>query len=112
MTTVYKIQVSDTFGNSHFTNRDETWYVLKDKEFDTEEEAKEYIIGRTRLFVPELSSHLITITDDKKHEFCNEFCFTNEVYMAKRRYFIGKPDLKVMKAQLIRDSIMVRNPIT
>jgi len=111
-TIVYKIQISDTFGNSHATNRDETWYVKKDKTFDTEEEAKEYIIDRTRLFVPELSSFLYILNDDEdKHDFCDKFCFTDERYMTKRRYFIGPPDLKKMKALLIKERIQVKTAI-
>ena len=88
---VYKIQISDTFGNSHATNRDETWYVKKDKTFDTEEEAKEYIIDRTRLFVPELSSFLYILNDDEdKHDFCDKFCFTDDMPF-KQLFFLVYP---------------------
>ena len=88
MTTVYKIQVSDTFGNSHTTNRDETLYVKKDKIFHTDEEAIEYIIDRTRLFIPELSYFLVDIKDDEeKLDFCNRFCFTDDMFMTRRRLF-------------------------
>jgi hypothetical protein len=93
MITVYKIQVSDTFGNSHSTNRDQTWSALFDKTFGNEEEAKEYIIGRTRIHVPELANFLINVFDEDKHEFCVKFCFTDDKYITSRRYFIGKPNI-------------------
>jgi hypothetical protein len=111
MQTVFKIEVSDTFGNSHFTNRDETWTVIRMGSFPKENDAKEYVIGRTKLFVPELSIFLINIPDDEKNKFCHQFCFTDDKYYTKRKFFIGKPNLKKMIELLKKENIQIKNSI-
>jgi hypothetical protein len=88
---VYKIK---TIGNS--------FYIIKSGIFKHENDANDFIISRTLLHVPELSTILINIPDNDKHKFCLQFCFTNDKYQKKRRYFIGHPFKKVIRTNLLR----------
>jgi hypothetical protein len=68
-----------------------SFYVIKSGIFKYENDAKDFIISRTILDVPELATILIDIPDKNKYDFSLQFCFTNNKYIKKRTYFIGHP---------------------
>ena len=110
MPVVYKISTSDTHGNYHQINRDETWFIHQDKQFDSKEEAKEYIRKKTRLFIPKLTICLINLPEEKKHSFCDKFCFTDDRYITHRRYFLGYPNLNNIKQHLKKSGVIIQQP--
>jgi hypothetical protein len=93
MTTVYQVIRSDTYGNSHFTNRDETWVTRKVQTFDTPEAAWVYVKEKERynpafvrlaLNVPERESLL--------DRFCRE-----PNYILDRNYHIERPTPQMIR---------------
>ncbi len=112
MISVYRIKTFDTFGNSHSTNRDESWSVHKDETFDTLEEAEKYVIEKS-LIHTEMATYSFELSKDEKQDFYRRFCFDNEddTFLTKRRYFIEYPDIKKIKQMLKKESVQVINTI-
>lgn len=63
-----------------------------------ENEAEAQIICYMHVQIIYNSTCLINVPDDEKHAFCFEYCFTNDTYLSKQRYFIGQPPVKRIKA--------------
>lgn len=64
MTTIYRIRAFDTFGNSHATNRDET--------FNTSEEAEKYVIEKSLVFT-EMAIYSFKLPEEEKKIFIVDF---------------------------------------
>jgi hypothetical protein len=97
---VYYLFKTDTFGNSHFVNRDETWTVKLRESFPSIEEAETYVINMSK-------RDIVRFCSKPTDMFCREFCFTSDKYMKYRTYFIGKPDICKMKKALEEDGVKV-----
>jgi hypothetical protein len=110
---VYKIETFPA-GNNHFgINRNENWSIIKDKEFENIDDAKEYVIIKSRL-VTELpifiiSYRLLEMENNSNDEtkFINDFCFDDDKYIKYRRYFIGYPPIDKIKESLKNDGIHI-----
>lgn len=94
MFTVYRIDKVDTYGNSHGVNRDETWSLEKDKTFNSEEEATEYVIAMNRRFCS-YDLGIIGASDELISLRC-----TGRKWCHKQRYFLEKPDIKLIRKKL------------
>lgn len=109
MIEIYKIVTHNTFNNAYFTNRDETWVIKKDKQFKYEETAKKYIkeMSKQRTDMINFAGEFLN-NKEALDEFAEQFCFTNDIYMPYRRFFIGKPNLKKIKESLTKQGINVK----
>lgn len=97
---VYRIDKVDTYGNSHGVNRDETWSVVLDKTFTNKEEALNYIIHMNRKWCRYELGTLYT----NNQEFIAERC-TDIKWCHKQRYFLGRPNLKLIREYLNKDGV-------
>jgi len=107
---IYKISTYSIPDNSYKINRDENWIITKvDIHPNSLEEAKNYVIEQSIIFSDlAIFTHNIQDVNDK-NKFINEFCFTNDVYLKYRRFFIGYPPIKLIKNALIRDGVQISN---
>ena len=103
---VFKLFTVDTFGNSHALNRDESWTLMRDRIFNNLEEAKQYVIDKNRVH-SDMVNLGFNLKDTEKDTFYDEFCFTNDKYVHKRRYFLGAPDKKKIIQNLREDNLKV-----
>lgn len=106
---VYRIDTYDAKSNSHSIGiREENWYLRKDKIFDNEEQAKEYVRLQNRKFST-LPTYLISLkTDKEKREFVDKFCFEeNTPYLYERRYYLGMVSTKNLVNNLKQQGIIV-----
>lgn len=112
---VWRIEVTSAENNEHGVDRVENYKAKLDVRFPTEAEAKEYIKNKTRIHT-EVANFLIDIakdeTDDtvksqKKEAFMDEFCFTNDLYMRYRRFFLHKVPWDRVKQALLKNGIEV-----
>lgn len=97
---VYRIDKVDTFGNSHGVNRDETWSVVLDKTFATEDDARDYVIEMNH----KLCGYDLGILYTTTKEFIMERC-TDIKWCHKQRYFIGRPNIKLIRENLTKDGV-------
>lgn len=106
----YDIYTFDTFEattNSHTTSRGENWQLRKHSSAETLEDAKDIVRVMSRrmtdlpIFLADLN------TQAQKDAFVDEFCFDNDMYISYRRFFIGRPNMKKVKAALVQKGILV-----
>lgn len=98
---VYRISKNDTFDNSHFINRDETWTARKvGLEFSILDEAKEYIRQMSL-------EDIVRYSTSPDPKFVEKFCFEDDKWYHERRYFIGPPDWRKIRKGLEKDGIHV-----
>jgi hypothetical protein len=102
---VFSLTPSLTQDNRYTTGRTETWTSKPDKAFPTFIEATDYIYNMTRIHVPYFSELARGFDDEKRQSFLHEFCFTNDMYLKYRRFFIGSPPLKEIKLALQEEGI-------
>lgn len=99
---IYRIDKHDTNPNSHKTNRDETWNLIKDKSFETEKEAELYVIKMNR-HENAVDLGLTNCTDNEEISFR---CLDKQ-YASKQTYFIGRPPINLIKSQLKQRGITI-----
>lgn len=102
MVTVYRIDKVNVQHNEYAIDRNETWYIVKDKDFTNFDEAKEYVISMNRNKCG-YDLGILYSNDEKEIEFR---CFDKE-FCHKQQYFIGKPDVNLIKSKLRGDKIRV-----
>lgn len=109
-------QVEERFQVWHLTNvkmddntinvdLGQTWRWELIKTFATKEEAEEHVMTCTRSD-PETCNAVGKWTKDMKTDaektaFLRQFCFTNDLYLYQRRYFVGKPQYQWIVDNLI-----------
>jgi hypothetical protein len=96
---IYVIYTSQTFGNSHTTNRDETWTI---KLFEPEENISdpyEYVRSQN-LKLPYFAWKIRT----DNREFADRLL---EHDIHECRWFVGYPPIKKIKAKLISKGIKI-----
>lgn len=104
---IYKISTYDGFaGNAYNTNRHEDWIVSKCKWFDNMESAMEFVRYMSILHT-DLLLFVGTLTGLDKSKYINDFCFDDDKYLRYRRFFIGPPPLKEIKASLKHNGIQI-----
>jgi hypothetical protein len=103
---VYRLRTLGMGTNAYGVARDEQWRFEKDKKFDDPNEAQQYIIEQSRLHT-ELPRFLVDVSDVDKNDFIWQFCFSNDVYLKYRRFFLGKPPVLQMEKALKTDGIQV-----
>lgn len=92
MTSVYRIDISQTHGNAYFVNRDETWEISFHKEFETAELAREFVTDMN-FKMPEFTIMRLNMTAEDEIEFRKTF-MDNPKYLHKIRWFVGVPPKK------------------
>ncbi len=93
---VYRLDSFDFGNNSHMTDRRESWTLKKDEqEFDTVEEAKDYIRQKSRshTYLPNL---LVGLSEADKERTVEEFCFGDK-YLFHQRFFLTRPSMASLK---------------
>lgn len=124
---VWQIVNKKMENNKYVIDREEHWHTVKIAEYKTEAEAKQCVIDNT--LVHHSTSHINnlvwalekSLADyyndtaqmllEKKQMFYNEFCFTNEKYLQYRRFFVGKPSTKDIRA-IVESSGAVYKPLS
>lgn len=108
---VYRIQTFSAGKNSHYIDREESWVLKKDKTFETEQEAKQYIRERSMVHT-DLALFTTDIADaDRKRTFVNDFCFDDDKYYHLRRFFLCTDESEAiaiegkMKRELEKDGV-------
>lgn len=104
MVTVYRIDKVNIQHNEYAIDRNETWYVVKDKEFMSFDDAKDYVIRMNR---NKCGYDLGILYSDDEEEILRR-CFDPE-FCHKQQYFVGKPDTTLIKNKLRQDKIRVTN---
>lgn len=99
---VYRIDRVDAKGNSHGINRDEIWSIVLDQTFPTEKDARDYVITMNRKHC----TYDLSIQYSENDEFIAERC-TSPHWCHRQRYFIGRPDINRIRAQLQADGVTV-----
>jgi hypothetical protein len=92
--------------NSHGVDRDEIWLITKDRAYDTENEAIEYVIAESRK-LPYYINLIQSLNKDQEEKFIYEFCF-GEKYYHHNRYFLGRPSIKKLEKGIKNDGIKIR----
>lgn len=99
---VYRIDKSMK-GNHFNTGREEKWKVVKDKKFDKEEEAQDYVFRMNRHYhAIDLQLHNLQDKDEIRNR-----CLNDENFMHRRTYFLQVPDLEKIRQLLSNDGITV-----
>jgi hypothetical protein len=110
MFTVYRINTFPIQDNSYCVGRSESWNIKKDKDFNSLEEAKDYVREKSRMFT-NLPLFLINFEkQEDKDKFVDEFCFDNK-YLKYQRFFIGNPDTNKIVSHLKEKGINVKKGI-
>lgn len=106
MHTVYKLVKVPRSGNSHNLCRAETWSIKQDRVFEVLEEAEAYVIKQNFHFC---SYDLYLSTGSLTETVIRERCLTDDKYMSRRLYFLGKPSVKILEEQLKTEGILVEH---
>jgi hypothetical protein len=97
---IYKLEQANVPNNNFFIDRSETWIQRLDCTLYSEEEAKEYVLRMNLKHAHDMVNIGHSIQDmEQRQLFYNEFCFDDK-YQYMRKYFIGKPNVSLIKAQL------------
>jgi hypothetical protein len=104
MVTVYRIDKVNIQHNEYSVDRNETWYVVKDKDFVSFEDAKEYVIRMNN----NKCGYDLGILYSKDEAEIAYRCFDKE-FCHRQQYFIGKPDVNLIKSKLQNYKIRVTN---
>lgn len=105
--TIFRINTSVTPNNEYKINRDEEWSMKNVIEFDTESEAKAYVIEQSLLHT-ELSRFSYNLKDDERKEFIDQFCFTDPKYIKYRKFYINIVPFKEIQKALESDGIIFK----
>jgi len=105
---VYRIDTYPAGSDSYAVDRSENWFLRKDRQFDTKEEAEQYIIEKSKANT-ELANFSAFIKEDKKAEFYHQFCFTEDRYASYRRYVTDPSHAKVIRNALRARGVRVSN---
>lgn len=100
---VYKINIFNVGNNSHTTDREESWNLIKDKEFNNLEDAKKYVVNQNRIF-SDLPLYIVDLKDEAKDKAVEEFCF-GENYIHLRKFFLGIPNIKLIKNRQVSQGV-------
>jgi hypothetical protein len=101
---VWAILEDAALSNHYKIDREVKWITKLMETFDDLTEAKQYIKDQTKSHFSttgEVVPFLINLNDKEKDKYLEEFCFTNDLYIPKRRFFIGKPSKTLMKNMVI-----------
>lgn len=101
---VYRIYTYPAKNNHHGIDRDENWFLRRDKTFDTKEEATEYIISQSRTHT-DMILYSYNLPPKEKEAFYQEFCFTNNTYASYRRYILDLREKEVICRALQKNGI-------
>jgi hypothetical protein len=104
MYTVYRFDKSPRQTNHYGICRDETWAIQLDQTFPSLEEAEAYVIQRN---LAECSYDLCLHTGSLTQEVVRSRTLTDDRYLSKRRYFLGKPDIEEIGRQLQADHVRI-----
>lgn len=96
---VYQILTRDTHGNAYAINRDETWTVVKDREFETRPLAEEYILSKVKEN-PDFLRLTVDISDIEDKEQALHNFMTDPKYLFYHRFFIEYPPISAIKKSL------------
>lgn len=105
MIDVYRVQKIDTHGNSHGVNRVESWYIEFDRKFDTEEEARQYVIAGNRRWC----GYDLGILDVTDSDIIADRCL-NTKWCHKHKYFLGRPNTEIRRQNLKEEGIINYGP--
>ncbi|MHB1910137.1 MAG: hypothetical protein ACYCQJ_14865 [Nitrososphaerales archaeon] len=100
----YRIVVSHGVNNSHAVDRSETWLIQRGPNFETEDDARMYILSENRRFLPQFLHEKVL-----HHELSMEEACTSPQYVRHQRAFLVKPPLECIKGQLRAEGIRVVN---
>ena len=103
---VYRLRTLGMGSNAYGVARNEQWRFEKDKRFYNLAEAQQYIIEQSRLHT-ELPRFLVDVSHVDKNDFIWQFCFSNDMYLKYRRFFLGYPPVKEIEKVLKADGIQV-----
>jgi hypothetical protein len=104
---VYRIDEFPNQDNSYAVGRTETWVSKPDCRFPTIHEAHEYIFKMTVVHVPYFTELALGLAPQQRADFLTEFCFTNDLYLKYRRFFIGAPPLSAMRKALSTEGVKI-----
>ena len=104
MTQVYYLEKYPITSNAYTISRSEQWEFIKDRIFDSIEEAKQYIRDKTKTN-PEFVIYSHGFDNEKKLELLEKFCFTDN-YVHKIRYFLEPCKEKIIE-KLEKDGIKI-----
>ena len=110
MSRVWRLKVVNEPRNHFGIDLSQTWKAeLLPDVYDTVELAERAILDKTRSD-PEtcgiVGPYLIQFKSDKqKNEFLRAFCFTDDLYLPYRRFFLRKPDKYLVHQMCIRAAI-------
>ncbi len=105
---IFSIQTINDPNNAYFINRNEYWSIKKmNVTFSSIEQAKQFIINQSCSFRTELPNLLIGLTNEEKEKMIQRFCFDDDVFLTRRRFFIGYPPTEKIINQLKKENINV-----
>lgn len=98
---VWGIFESNLVSNHYNVGRQVEWERKLVVSVHTLDEAKKHVKNLTRSHhstCGDVGSNLILLkTEEEKDAYLELYCFTSDLYIAKRRFFIGKPSEQLMK---------------
>lgn len=110
MPIVYRIRTHDMKLNHHQVCRQERWTVEKDEAFDSLEEARKYVIEKSKQVTDMISVLTLPfLPEQKQQKAMEDFCFDNDLYLVHRRLFVDHVPLKELKEALKDRGIKVDN---
>jgi len=99
---VFKIDTYDIKGNTYGVGREESWIARKNKSFETEKEAKEYIRKQSLIhtdLINFLTKGMGILESKEKEDMIEKFCFTEDRFLLYRRFFLGYvPEKEIRRA--------------
>lgn len=92
--------------NTHKIDRDVEWERKLVQTFETIEEAKSHVIQMTRSHhstCGDVGPNLLLLkTDQQKNDYLVKFCFTENMYLPSRRFFVGRPSRALMRQMVLQ----------
>jgi hypothetical protein len=92
---VYYLEKYPITTNAFSVSRTEQWEFKKDKQFESEEEAKIYIKNKTKS-LPDFVLYAEGFIGDKRNELLDKFCFSDD-FLLKNKYFLEPCKDKIIK---------------
>ena len=105
MIQVYYLEKYPITSNAYSISRTEEWNFIKDKQFDTIDQAKDYIKSKTKTN-PEFVLYSFGFDETKKNDLLEKFCFSGK-YVHKLRYFL-EPCKEEIINRLHQDGVKVQ----
>ena len=104
---VYRILTRSSGSNAFCVDRDETWTVVRDREFDSEDAARAYVLQRHRES-PDFRRLTVDMHDHLDREaFLQQYADLTGPYLLYHRYFLAYPPLDLLKGALKADGVRV-----